>query len=231
MNKSGYQPMPVLLRAEPGEGRPTSDSAKILRVVATVGGVFALCGAVAICLVGFNAFPSKSGESKAPVGLPIQSETKALAPVDALALAQGGRAIESKQDDGAALQPTDAAQVQRATPAEDHPVNEPAPTPALNPSSPPAPMVNPEAAMSDKELLEGGRPEAQQIDQGRHLSEVARRKLERRRRATEERRAALEDDFQHHAISGATYRKGVAKYQAEIAKYRKEMNAGTPAQD
>ena len=169
MNKSGYQPMPVLLRAEPGEGRPTSDSAKILRVVATVGGVFALCGAVAICLVGFNAFPSKSGESKAPVGLPIQSETKALAPVDALALAQGGRAIESKQDDGAALQPTDAAQVQRATPAEDHPVNEPAPTPALNPSSPPAPMVNPEAAMSDKELLEGGRPEAQQIDQGRHL--------------------------------------------------------------
>jgi hypothetical protein len=219
MNKSGYQPMPVLLRAEPGEGRPTSDSAKILRVVATVGGVFALCGAVAICLVGFNALPSKSGESKVPVSLPIHPETKALA------------ATESTQDDGAALQPTAAAQVQRATPAEDHSVNEPVPTPALNPSSPPAPMVNPETAMSDKELLQGGRPEAQQIEQGRHLSEVARRKLERKRRATEERRAALEDDFQNHAISSATYRKGVTKYQAEIAKYRKEMNAGTAVQD
>ena len=154
-----------------------------------------------------------------PVSLPIHSETKALA------------TTETKQDEGSALQPADAAQVQRATPAEDHPVNEPVTAPALNLSAPPAPMVNPETAMSDKELLQGERPEAQQIDQGRRPSEVARRKLERRRRVVEERRAALEDDFQHHAISNATYKKGVAKYQAEIAKYRKEINAGAPAQD
>ena len=74
MNKTGYQPMPVLLRAEPNDARWTSKSAKILTVVATLGTLVTLCGAVAICMIGFNAFPRKTLESKAPVAVPILPE-------------------------------------------------------------------------------------------------------------------------------------------------------------
>ena len=71
MNKLGYQPMPVLLRAEPGDARQNSNSAKILHVVAILGGIFALCGAVVLCLVAFNAFPPRAVESKAAGTSPL----------------------------------------------------------------------------------------------------------------------------------------------------------------
>src|ERR1700760_281979 len=74
MNKTGYQPMPVLLRAEPNDARWTSKSAKILTVVATLGTLLTLCGAVAICLIGFNGFPGKTLQSKAPVAVPALPE-------------------------------------------------------------------------------------------------------------------------------------------------------------
>ena len=57
--------MPVLLRAEADYARHTSDSAEILHAVAILGGIFALCGAVALCLVAFNAFSTRAVESKA----------------------------------------------------------------------------------------------------------------------------------------------------------------------
>ena len=48
MNKSAFQPLPVLLRAEPNDARGTSHSAVILRVIAALGTLFALGGTIAI---------------------------------------------------------------------------------------------------------------------------------------------------------------------------------------
>ena len=75
MNKTDYQPMPVLLRAEPSDARWTSNSARFLLVVATLGTVFALCGVIAIFLIGFSASPPRTLETKEPVEVPVLSAT------------------------------------------------------------------------------------------------------------------------------------------------------------
>ena len=83
MNKLGYQPLPVILRAEPSDARWISNSTKFLRVVATLGALFALCGAVVICLIGFSVFRTRKPDSKATVNVPILPTTTMAPATDA----------------------------------------------------------------------------------------------------------------------------------------------------
>ena len=201
--------MPVLLRAEPSDLRPTSGSAKILRAIAAFGSVLALCGVIAICLVAFNAFPPATQKSKAAADLPIVPTVK---PSSAAEVSQSNGA------DAAAL--TDPNQASAGTVSEDHTQ---VPSVALvNPT--PAPAAVP--LQSDSDLLKTDRPVAAPVSVDRHLSESVRRKLEKARRQAEEQRVSLEDDYEHHAISSASYKKGEEKYRRAIEKYRKTMNAG-----
>jgi hypothetical protein len=207
MNKSGYQPMPVLLRAEPSDLRPTSGSAKILRVIAAFGAVLALCGVIAICLVAFNAFPPATQKSKAAADVPI---------VPAVKPSSAAEVSQSNGADAATL--TDPNQASAGTVSEDH-VQVPS-VALVNPTPTPVPL------QSDSDLLKTDRPVAVPVSVDRHLSESVRRKLEKTRRQAEEQRVSLEDDYEHHAISSASYKKGEEKYRRAIEKYRKAMNAG-----
>jgi hypothetical protein len=209
MNKLGYQPLPVLLRAETSDARWTSKSAKIL------GAVAALCGAVAILLIGFSAFPPRTLESKAPVDVPILPVTK-VSPTAA-----------ANQDNGMGMLLPDTHQAHRGTIAEDHSIIDQTPTPALNPTSTSAPVPKPEASVSDNEFLKGERPEAGRINLDRQLPEAVRKNLEKERREAERKRSRLEEMYRKHAISSEAYKKGEEKYRSEIERYRREMNALT----
>jgi hypothetical protein len=216
MNKIGYQPMPVLLRAEPTDARWTSYSARFLRVVATLGTVLALCGVIAILLVGFSALPPRTLETKGPVEVPVLSATS-VSPAAAPSL---------DQDVGVRL--PDTNQVLRGTFAEDHSIVDQPPTaPARNPDSAPAQVSHLEASVSDGELLKRERPEDAPINRDRYLSEAVRKNLERARREAERKRSRLEDTYRKHAISSDAYKKGEEQYRTEIEKYRAGINART----
>ena len=216
MSKIGYQPMPVLLRAEPTDARWTSYSARFLRVVATLGTVLALCGVIAILLVGFSALPPRTLETKGPVEVPVLSATS-VSPAAAPSL---------DQDVGVRL--PDTNQVLRGTFAEDHTIVDQPPTaPARNPDSAPAQVSHLEASVSDGELLKRERPEDAPINRDRYLSEAVRKNLERARREAERKRSRLEDTYRKHAISSDAYKKGEEQYRTEIEKYRAGINART----
>ena len=219
MNKTGYQPLPVLLRAEPSDARWTSKSAKILCAVATLGTLFALCGAVAICLIGFNASPRKTLESKAPIEVPSLPETT-VSPA----------AATNDSNSTSPLLP-DTEQAHRRMIADDHAIIEQAPAPALNLPSVPAPAPKAETPSSDSGLLNGESPAAGRVNLDRHLPEALRKNLEKTRREAERKRSRLEDLYRKHAISSEAYKKGEEKYQSEIERYRREMNARTEPKD
>jgi hypothetical protein len=210
MNKSAFQPLPVLLRAEPNDARGTSHSAMILRVIATLGTLFALGGTVVLCLIAFNAFPPKTLESKKPVGVPVPdlSATK----ISPTAVAD--------QENGVEMPATKTSQSDPAVIANDHSVLDQTPAPALNPNSPPAPA----ASTSDSELLNEQRPGAERATLDRQYSEPARKALEKKRRAAERQRSLLEKRYQEHAISSETYKKGQENYRTQIDRYRREMS-------
>jgi hypothetical protein len=217
MNKTGYQPMPVLLRADSGETR-TSRSAIILRVVATFGTLIAFCGAVAICLIGFNAFPRKSVELKTQADAPLLPETT-MSP-----------AAAAGHDDRTSVLPTDSNQDHGNTIAEDRSILDQTATPALSPASPTPAALSPAAAKTEASASEGAlpkvdRPEAAQLNRESHLSEATRKKLEKMRLAAERKRSRLEDMYRTGAISSAAYKKGEEKYQRQIERYRDEMSA------
>jgi len=215
MNKFGYQPMPVLLRAEPNDARSNTHSAKILRVVATLGTVFALCGVIAICLIAFKAFPPGTLESKASANVPILPETK-VPPI-----------ASANQDDGIGTVLPDTNQPHGGSVPGDHSIVDQTSNPALNPASTPAPVPKPETSESDNGFLKEDRPEAAQINVGRHLSEPVRKNLEKERRQAERKRSRLEEMYQQHAISTEAYKKGEEKYRSAIERYRREMNANS----
>jgi hypothetical protein len=210
MNKTGYQPMPVLLRAEPNDARWTSKSAKILTVVATLGTLLTLCGAVAICLIGFNEFPRKTLESKAPVAVPVLPEATT-APV----------AVATNHEDGPSMPLPDSNQ-------SDHSILDQPAVAAPNPNPTVAPALQTESSASQSDLLKG-EPQTGQIqtNPARHLTEAMRKKLEKVRLAAERKRSQLEESYREHAISSEAYKKGEEKYQKTIERYRREMNAGT----
>jgi hypothetical protein len=215
MNKSAFQPLPVLLRAEPNDARGTSHSAMILRVIATLGTLFALGGAVVLCLIAFNAFPPKTLESKIPVPVPDLSAAK-VSPT-AVAVAD--------QENGPGSLATKTNQSEPAVTTADHSIIDQTPAPALNSNSPPAP----EASVSDSDLLKEQRPEADRTTPDRQLPEAARKALEKKRRAAERQRSRLEKSYQEHAISSETYKKGQENYRIQIDRYRREMNVSRGA--
>jgi hypothetical protein len=213
MNKLGYQPMPVLIRAEPGNARQTSNSAKTLVVVAIFGGILALCGAVALCLVAFNASPPRAVESNAPPPLPVT---------------QVYPAVPAGHENGLDAPPADGNQGQHDTIADDRAILDHPPVPAQIASSAPAPTPQDSTSLNDNELHKGDLPEpARTISEKPMMSEVARKKLERERRRAERHRAELEETYQDHAISRDAYRKGQEKYHGVIEKYRSEMKVGS----
>ena len=207
MNKTGYQPMPVLLRAEPNDARWTSKSAKILTVVATLGTLLTLCGAVMICLIGFNGFPRKTLESKAPVAVPVLPEATT-APV----------AVATNHEDGQSRLLPDSNQ-------SDHSILDQPAVAAPSPNPTPAPALQTESSASESELLKGERPQTGQPNPVRHLTETMRKKLEKVRLAAERKRSQLEESYREHAISSEAYKKGEEKYQKTIERYRREMSA------
>jgi hypothetical protein len=264
MNKLGYQPLPVLLRAEPSDARWSSVSARILRVVATLGTIIALCGAVVICLIAFNAFPPGKVESKVPVDVPVPPGTKVSPtaaadqdngmgmPLTDAKQAHRGTIAEDHsiidqpptpavvspeakvsptaaagQDSGAGIPLTEANQAHRGTIAEDHSIIDQTPMPALNPVATPAPVAQPEASVSDSDLLKEERPAAVPVNVNRQLPEATRKKLEKERRRAEHRRAQLEEMHRKHAISSEAYNKGEERYKSAIEAYRREMNVRT----
>ena len=167
MNKLGYQPLPVILRAEPSDARWTSNSAEFLRVVATLGALFALCGAVVICLIGFSVFRTRKPDSKATVNVPILPTTT-MAP-----------ATDASQDNGTVSPLPDPEQAHRATIAEDHSIVDQVPTPVLNAAPTPAAVPQPSASVTDSESLKGERPEAVRTNLDRQLSEPMRKSSRR----------------------------------------------------
>jgi hypothetical protein len=212
MNKSAYQPLPVLLRAEPNDARGTSHSAMILRVIATLGTLFALGGTVVLCLVAFNAFPPKTLESKVPVPVPNLSATK-VSPTDA-----------ADQEKGVGMPSTKTNQSDPAATADDHSIIDQTAAPALKATSSPAPTAQTEASASDSALLNEQSPEAGRATLDRQFSEPTRKALEKKRRAAERQRAQLEKRYQEHAISSEAYKKGQENYRIQIDKYRREMS-------
>lgn len=214
MNKSAFQPLPVLLRAEPNDARGTSHSAMILRVIATLGTLFALGGTVVLCLIAFNAFPPKTLESKVPVGVAVPNLPATKVSPDAA----------GDQENGVGMPATNTNPSDRATIAEDHSIVDQTPVPALNPLSPPKQVTQAEASASDSELLNEQRPEIGRTSVDRQLPESARKSLEKKRRAAERQRSRIEKRYQEHAISSEAYKKGQENYRIQIDRYRREMS-------
>jgi hypothetical protein len=217
MNKLGYQPLPVLLRAEPSDARGSSHSAKILRVVAMLGTLFALGGVIIICLIAFNAFPPGTLESKAPVKVPLLPSTNT------------SISAAANPDSSMSALPPDTDQGHRGTIAEDHSIIDQTPPPPLNPTSTSEPSPKPAASISDSEMLKEESPETAVKAPDRHLAEAVRRTLEKKRREAERKRSRLEEKYRQHAISGEAYKKGEEQYRSAIESYRMGMNARTEA--
>jgi hypothetical protein len=213
MNKLGYQPMPVLLRAEPGDARQTSNSAKIIHVVAIFGGIFALSGAVTLCLVAFNAFSSRAVNSKSAGTSPF-AETQVYP------------AAPAARENGFDAPPADANQGHHDNVAGDRAAIDQPPAPPQPASSAPAPMPQASTSLNDNELLKGDHPEPTRTISEKPMSEAMRKKLERQRRRAERQRAELEESYRDHAISGEAYKRGEEKYRSAIEKYRREINPG-----
>src|SRR5271165_4698545 len=125
MNKVAYQPLTVLERAQPGDSRPISSSAKVLRAVATFIAVLTLFGAVAIFSIGFSALTPGPVAPKGSAGVPVFPMTK-LSPATPL-----------DQDNGTGLLLPDKNQAHQGTEAPDHPTINPTPPPLRN-STPPS---------------------------------------------------------------------------------------------
>jgi hypothetical protein len=216
MNKLGYQPLPVLLRAEPSDARSTPNSARFLRVIATLGTLFALCGVIAIFLIGFRAFPPKTLGSNKSVEVPVLPATTLSAAVaPSLDQSVGGRLPDTNQ-------------VSRETIAEDHSIiDQPPVAPAGTPTSTPAQISQPQASVSDGDSLKRERPEDAQSNPDRYLPEGVRKKLERHRQEAERKRSRLEEMYGKHAISRDAYKKGEQKYKTEIERYRTKMSVRT----
>jgi type IV secretory pathway VirB10-like protein len=213
MNKLGYQPLPVLLRAETSDGRWTSNSAKILRVVAALGTLFALCGVIALCLIAFNVFPPAMAPSKAPVEAP---------PLPATTVSSTAPANQNNET----VTPLPDTNRHGAV-SDDHSMIGQTSMPTPNPTSTSAPLTQSAAAQSDNELLKKEGPETATKVPDRHLPEALRKRLEKKRREAERKRSRLEAMDRRHAISSEAYLKGEEQYRSEIEQYRMEMNAHT----
>jgi hypothetical protein len=206
MNKTGYQPLTVLMQSDssgfawaltPGRSSPTVIALRIL---------IALCALLPICAIGFASFtagisatkktiPATAASKQSATLVPVPSADDRAAASDSGANRTGAEAI------------TDKTQTVDQVPA---PVALPVPL-SETPSQP-------EATGNERTPAENARPVA------------GRLKLEKFRRKLERKRAHLEQLFQTHAISAEAYKQGQEKYKGQISRYRTELNSAIEGQ-
>jgi hypothetical protein len=209
--------MPVISRAETTDARWSSNSARILWVVSTFITLFAVAGAVAICLIGFSVFRPGKPTLKAPADIPVLPVTKE---------SPNSRA-NTESASTPALSSTD--QARSGMIAEDRSFIEQTAVPAPNPISvsAPAPAAQTAAAVSGTEIQSGESAVVTPAKPEWQISEIKRKRLERARRRAERQRSRMEEMYRNHAISDEAYKMGSAKYRHQIERYRKQMRPPT----
>jgi len=212
MNKVAYQPLTVLVRAEPSDTRWIPPSAKVLRAAATFATMISLFGIVAICSIGFSTFTPGTFGPKGSATVPVIPATEVPPTTSA------------DQDNGIGILLPDTNQAHQGTIASAHSTIDQTSAPTLNPTPPAALVAEPASSVSDSALVQRERPEAIRKSLERELPKVVRKNLEKERREAERKRSRLEEMYQNHGISGEAYKKGEEKYKNEIEKYRREMN-------
>ena len=172
MCKLPYQPLTVLVRAEPSDSPWVSTSARVLGAAATFAAIIALSGAVAICSNGFRAFLPGTLSPKGSAGLPVFPATK----VSPIALAD--------QDDGISILPLNTNQDRHGAITSEHSTFDQTSSVALAATPPPALVAQPEATASvnNSTLFDREHPEAVRRILEKQLSKAARKSLENERR-------------------------------------------------
>jgi hypothetical protein len=203
MNKLDYQPLPVLIRAESSDSGRGSNSAKLLRVAAVLGSLFALAGVAGVCLIGLGVYAPGTSSSKESAAIPALPTKNVSPPAPA-----------GQESDVRGL-PVDAIQSDREATATDESTAAQAPTPVPDPTAVPATP----APVESKEPVTG-----RAVPEGAHR-EIGRKNLEKERRRAELKRSQLEESYEKHAITSEAYKEGEKKYQIEIERYRADMNA------
>jgi hypothetical protein len=98
MNKLGYQPLTVIMKAESSDSGWPSHSAKLLRVAAALGALFVLCGVAALCLTGFGLLtPGTTGTKQSPEVRVLPATTASPAPMPDQDAGIGASIPETKQ--------------------------------------------------------------------------------------------------------------------------------------
>jgi hypothetical protein len=170
MCKLPYQPLTVLVRAEPSDSPWVSTSARVLGAAATFAAIIALSGAVAICSNGFRAFLPGTFGPKGSTGLPVFPATK----VSPIALAD--------QDDGISILPLNTNQGRHGAITSEHSTFDQTSSVALAATPPPALVAQSEltASVSNSTLFDREHPEAVRLE--KPLSKAVRKSLQNERR-------------------------------------------------
>lgn len=171
MCKLPYQPLTVLVRAEPSDSPWVSTSARVLGAAAILAAIIALSGAVAICSNGFRAFPPGTFGSKGSAGVPVFPTTK----VSPVALAD--------QDNGISILPRNTNQAPHGAITSERSTFDQTPSVALAATPPPALVAQPEstASVSNSALFDREHPEAVRRILEKPLSKAVRKSLENER--------------------------------------------------
>ena len=214
MRKLGIPAATILQGLEP-RGSGDSKVGKSLRVAAVLGGIVAVLGMLAICLLALSSLMSKAFASRDPRVPIVSSMPEQLRSLNDRALETG---IPEPSQPLTSSSPIDHLTVRNDSkaPREASAASPEAttPIPKALPIQPPVSDVPPSA---DKSLGE------QQPVIEKSLSEHVRRNLERQRRHAENKRSRLEQMYQEHSISKDEYRKGEEEYQRQIQKYREGL--------
>jgi hypothetical protein len=218
MNKLGLRPSTILKKAQPSDSRRLRKSVKVLGV--TLGILFALCGAVGICLAAFGAIKGKTPAPKESANVPIPPAVNAT-------LSPAISATPGAQYKGTVIsQPASQAGNEEGVPdlAATDQTSAPAPTPVSTPV--PVAPGDGKAPGNDREFLESKPSTAEPKNADKQLSGADRKNLEKARREAERKRSRLEQLYQKHEISSEAYKKGEEEYKSAIEKYRSAVNSG-----
>ena len=216
MNNLGLRPSTILKKAQPSDSRRIRKSAKVLG--ASLGVLFALCGAVGICLVVFTAIKARTSAPKESVDVPILPAVKASPALPA------SSATPAAQYKGVVI--SQPASQDHNEAVSDHAAGDQTSAPALSSIPTPVPIVQNDrkVAVNDQEFLENKQPNADPKNPDKQLSGAERKNLEKMRREAERKRSRLEEMYQRHEISSDAYKKGEEEYKSVIEKYRTAVN-------
>jgi hypothetical protein len=206
MNKTGYQPLTVLMQSEssgfawaftPGRSSPTVIALRIL---------IALCALLPFCAIGFASFTAGTALTKKTIPGPV-APTQSATPAPIPNADDRAAASDSEANRTGAVTITNKSQT-----LDQPPIPAALPVPVLELPSQPEPTGNDQISAENAPRVAG------------------RFKFEKFRRSLERKRAQLEESYQSHAISAEAYKKGQEKYRGEIARYRRQLNSAVKAQ-